>query len=58
MLICDECKGADNPMQHNIFMTGRGDRDIIGSLDLCKGCQPIFRKRIDDLIRAVRRKKK
>ena len=58
MLICDYCKKDEDPSQHNVFMAGPGEREIITSLDLCKGCAPIFRKKIEDMVREIKRRKK
>lgn len=58
MLICDYCKKDENPSQSNLFMTGPGEREIISSLDLCKGCRPIFKKVIEDAIRDIKRRGK
>lgn len=54
MMICDYCKQDVSPTQHTIFVAGPGERAVIASIDLCKGCAPIFKKKITDLVREVR----
>ncbi len=58
MLICDYCKkDSEVPSQCNLFMTGPGEREIIASLDLCKGCRPIFHQKLQAMVTAIKRSK-
>lgn len=60
MLICDECKqGLSSVITHTVMMMPVNPRrEPLGSIDLCKGCEPIFKKKITDLMRRIRRLKK
>lgn len=53
MTICDECRQTGDVHTHNLVMTGLGVGDILASIDLCKGCKPIFEKKIKAIVRAV-----
>ncbi len=58
MLICDYCKKeSEVPSQHNLFMTGQGDREIIAALDLCKGCAPIYKQKLQAMTTAIKKSK-
>lgn len=58
MLICDYCKKeGEVPSQHNLFMTGTGEREIIASLDLCKGCKPIYKQKLEAMVSAIKKSK-
>ncbi len=63
-MICDKCKqgclpgeGPHGPTPHHVWIEGLGHKEPIGAIDLCKGCAPIVRQAIEDLLRAIKKAK-
>jgi hypothetical protein len=58
MMICDECRQTGSVHSFGILLIGLGDREVLANIDLCKGCKPIFEKKIKSIVRAVQMARK
>lgn len=58
-MICDKCKQGNDiqtPHPYHLWMSpGLKHQDPVVKIDLCKGCVPIVKKALEDLIWAIKK---